>query len=83
MKILNEYIRRVRKLEGRTFSFLIRTITYYINYIVFNVSNNIFFFLIFLAINSNSEKNLRVGWRKCCCSNPNGSSFNNNNTIKK
>jgi len=26
---------------------------------------------------------LRVGWRKYYCSNSNGSSFNNNNTIKE
>jgi len=26
---------------------------------------------------------LRVDWGKYCCYNPNGSSFNNNNTIKK
>jgi len=26
---------------------------------------------------------LRVDWRKYCCFNPNGSSFNNNKTIKK
>jgi len=46
-------------------------------------SQNLLKKLPFLKKKIKNATSLRVGWRKYCCSNPNGSSFNNNDTIKK
>jgi len=46
-------------------------------------SQNLFKKLLLKKKKVKNATSLRVGWRKYCCFNPNGSSFNNNNTIKK